>query len=798
MSKFKVQLLSDSKFKTNNLSYYLIVLLLIFGLQLYAQSPVLVENNKLTVTNLGGDNYTVGTNGELRISDPIPANGTVNLTSDSGWLILDGVIPSVAIASHFSYLSVNGQPAVNNVNIRVTNYLRGCVIMPHAPNFQALSAYKDTGYAGDEMKFIPYKYYKIADLGSFDNTISSVKLKKGYMVTFAQNENGTGYSKVFIADNADVEVSTLQVGLNDKISFIRVFPWRYTDKKGFASGLPDFNRTITPVKLTKSGWFYHWGTISSEDLTDVEFVSMRWNAKSLTDSRWKEILDINYSNHLLGFNEPDGATQANMTQAEMLLYWPKMLESGMRLGSPAPAGNLQVMYDFIDKCDELNYRVDFAAIHDYGEGTALAFYNKCKAVHDRTGRPIWVTEFSSGGTWTRSTPTYPEISTRITEIMEKYDTAGIIERYAIFNFDEIVNQYGGVQNRAVFATPAIPNYTFTPLGVAYRDNVSPMAFNPAEQINIPLKLVAPQNLSITYVNGNTNKLEWDNFNFTDVGTIFIERATGTGGYVTIAQINSNNSSYNDDISATGLVRYNYRLSVRQSGFTNSKFVLASIDLNPIIIFNVALNKSVFATSVHSAPYPAAFAVDGNSTSDASRWVTKAGELPAYIEIDLNGTFLISQLKFYSGYQGYNSPITNFVFQYLDSNNVWVDLVTETSNTNSSYDKSFQEVQTSKVRLTVNSTTSGIARFYEIEVYGSTATLGTNEFSASKFNIYPNPTSNKLNITGDIEVVFLEIFDINGKSVQIQKDSNSIDVCKLSTGTYFIKVNKKETLQFIKK
>lgn len=775
-----------------------IFILTFVWLPLSAQNAVLVENNKVTVPNLGGNNYTLGNKGELRVSNPITANGTINFTSDSAWLILDGILPSVAIASHIGYINVNGQPAVNNVNVRVTNYLRGCVIMAHAPDFKALTVYKEAGFSGEEMQLQPYTYYKSAQLAGFDNTITSFILKKGYMATLAQNENGSGYSKVFIAENDDIKISTLQTGLNEKVSFIRIFPWRYTEKKGFGSGLPDFNRTVTPVKLTKSGWFYHWGTTSAEDLTDAEFVPMKWNAKSLTDYRWQDILNINYSNHLLGFNEPDGATQGNMTLDEMLLYWPKMLESGLRVGSPAPAGNTQLLYDFIAKCDELNYRVDFVAIHDYGEGTALAFYNKCKAVYDRTGRPIWITEFNSGGTWTKTTPTYPEISARIAEIMEKYDTEGIIERYSIFNFDEYVNDFGGVQNRAIFYTPAIPTYTFTPLGVVYRDNVSPMAFNAIEQIDLPLKLVAPQNLKITNVNNNSNKLEWDNFNFADVGTIFIERASGTGGYITVAQISSNNTSYNDDISATGLVQYSYRLSVRHPGFANSKLVTASIDLNPNIVFNVALNKNVIASSIHSAPYPGEKAVDGDIISDASRWVTKAGELPAYIEIDLNGTFLVSQLKFYSGYLGYNSPITSFVLQYWNVDK-WEDIITETSNTVSSYSKSFVEVRTNKVRLNVNSTSNGIARFYEIEVYGRLAsTLGIDELSLNNFMIYPNPTSNFLFLKGNNDIQSVEIFDTNGKKLTSKMRANTVDVSELSAGMYFIKINNTETFKFIKK
>ena len=777
---------------------YFMILTTLIGGQLYAQSPILLENNKLTVPNLGGNNYTLGSNGELSISTPITANGTINFTSDSAWLILDGVLPSQAIASHFSYISVNGQPAVNKVNIRVTNYLRGCVIMSHAPNFEALTLYKDTGFAGEEMKCFSNKYYKSADLGSFDNTVSSFKLQKGYMVTFAQNENGSGFSKVFIADNQDIEISTLQVGLNDKISFVRVFPWRYTDKKGFGSGLPDFNRTNIPVKLTNSGWFYHWGTTSTEDLTDVEFVPMRWNAKSLTDSRWKEILDINYSNHLLGFNEPDGATQANMTLDEMLLYWPKMMESGLRLGSPAPAGNLQLLYDFIDKCDELNYRVDFVAIHDYGEGTALAFYNKCKAVHDRTGRPVWVTEFNSGGTWTKSTPTYTAIATRIAEIIDKYDTEGIIERYSIFNFDETVNDFGGVQNRAVFVTPAMPNYTFTPLGIAYRDNVAPMAFNLLEQINIPLKLVAPQNLKISNINGTINKLVWDNYNFSGASTTLIERSYNGAPYSTIAQINGSESFYNDDITTSGLGRYIYRLSSQEVGFPNSKFIVVDIDLNPATVSNVALNKPVTASSILSSTYPASNAVDGNITSDTSRWVNTRGLVPAILEVDLQVSFLISQIKIFTGFTGYNNPLTSFTFDYWDENTQsWATVVTETNNSISTYSKSFSEVKTNKVRLYINATSDNTVRLYELEVYGRIATLGTNDFSLSKFNIYPNPTSNILNISGDNTIEFLQIFDVSGKQLISKKDSNSVDVSTLSKGTYFMKLNNKETLKFIK-
>ncbi len=769
-----------------NSKKYLLTILLFFGFQLFAQNPVLVENTKLTVANLGGDNYTIGSNAELRITTPLTANGTINVTSDSGWLILDGVLPSQAIASHLSYISVNGQAAVNNVNVRITNYLRGCVIIPHSPTYEALTLYKESGYAGDEMKCFSYKYYKESELGSFNNEVSSFKLKKGYMATFAQNENGTGYSKVFIAESQDIQISTLQTGLNNKVSFVRVFPWRYTEKKGMGWGIK------SPIQTLRGSWFYSWGTSTTEDLLDIEFVPTKWTAWRDVDTQWQTIVNNNTSNHLLGFNEPDAATQANMTLDQMLLRWPKMLESGMRLGSPAVAGKLQLLYDFIDKCDELNYRVDFVAMHDYGEGTAQAFYNKCKLIHDRTGRPIWIKEFNFGGTWTPGKPTYAQSAARIKEIIEMYDKEGIIERYAIFNFDE------EDQNRAVFYNP-VAELKITPLGVVYRDQTSAMAFNPLEQINIPLKLVAPQNLKITNVNGAINKLVWDNFNFADVGTVFIERASGSGGYIAVAQISSSNNSYDDDISAIGLVQHNYRLSVRQAGFANSKFVLGSIDLDPNVVFNVALNKPATASSILSAIYPASNAVDGNTTDNASRWVNERGLVPAILEIDLQGSFLISQIKIFTGNLGSNNPLTSFTFDYWDENTqTWTTIVTETNNLISAYSKGFTEVKTNKVRLYINAaSTDNTVRLYELEVYGRITTLGTNDFSVNKFNIYPNPTSNIINIFGETEIELLQIFDVSGKQLIAKKESNSVDVSKLPKGIYFLKINNKETVKFIK-
>ena len=780
--------------------FYYIVVNLFTAFSIYAQNPVLVENQKLNITNLGGNDYTIGPNAELTITTPLLSNGTVNLTADSGWLILDGVLPSRAINLHLGYVRVNGQAARNNINVRVTNYLRGCVIMPHSPTFEAITLYKEAGYAGDEIKCFPYKYYKEAELGSFNNQVSSFKLKKGYMATFAQNQDGTGYSKVFIADKEDVEISALPLGLNNLTSFVRVFPWRYTGKKGFGAGFVDFNRSIIPVKLTNSSWFYNWGGPTSESTTDFEFVPMKSYASSFTDPKWQEINNINYASHLLGYNEPNNPGPLNMTVEQQLKYWPKFMESGMRLGSPAPT-DWDEFFEFMDKCDELNYRVDFVCIHDYGDGTAEAFYKNCKRVYDRTKRPIWITEFNWGGNWTKTPRTFQESATRIAEIIERYDKEGIIERYSIFNFDEELNRDGDFPlNKSVFKTPAIPNYEITPIGIAYRDQVTTMAFNPAEQINIPFKMVPPQNLKGTTTDGITIKLLWQNFIDNSAGTFKLERSFNSGVFSQVANIEGTNTSYVDPVGSIGYGKYNYKITSVHPVYGNSVTVSTIVDVLPGGKQNVARFKDITVSSTTSSAYPGKLAVDDDIISDTSRWVSKAGTFPATLEIDLKDFYLVDELVLYSGYQGYNSPITNFKFQYWDGAK-WHDVVVETNNTLGLYKKTFTEVKTNKLRLNVTSTSANIVRLYEIEVYGkefNSLSTAENNTYVNQFRIYPNPITNLLHISGNDEVKYLDIFDLSGKKLMTKKGENTVDVSQLSAGIYFINVNNKEAFKFVKK
>jgi hypothetical protein len=242
------------------------------------------------------------------------------------------------------------------------------------------------------------------------------------------------------------------------------------------------------------------------------------------------------------------------------------------------------------------------------------------------------------------------------------------------------------------------------------------------------------------------------------------------------------------------------MSVKETGFANSKSVVGSIDLSTSIVFNVALKKPATASSTLSAIYPASNSVDGNTTADTSRWVNERGVVPAILEIDLQASFLISQMKVFTGLSGSNNPLTSFTFDYWDEDTQsWTTVVTETKNTIAAYSKSFSEVKTNKVRLHINATADNVVRLFELEVYGRRInTLGVDNFSTSSFVIYPNPTSKLLFLAGNTTIESSEIFDANGKKLIAKNGESAIDVSNLSAGIYFIKINNTETFKFIKK
>lgn len=82
-------------------------------------------------------------------------------------------------------------------------------------------------------------------------------------------------------------------------------------------------------------------------------------------------------------------------------------------------------------------------------------------------------------------------------------------------------------------------------------------------------------------------------------------------------------------------------------------------------------------------------------------------------------------------------------------------------------------------------------------------LSTNESSVMKggLMIYPNPTSDILNVKTDSKINAVSVLDVSGRSIKVKLDGDKVDVSTLSVGTYLINVETKDgisTEKFIKK
>ena len=415
-----------------------------------------------TVETLTNQVVTTGPGSELHVTgkdDPIKGC-YFNLAAADGWLFFPNVVPSKVVADFLGRMNVNGTPATLDENLRVAQYGSGSVVIPQGADFPAMTVFEGDSLGGPSMPLKCYVAYDEAKLGALKGPIRSFVLKRGYMATIAQNENGTGVSRNYVAQDHDLVVGNLPDGLANEIRFVRIFPWRWVTKKGVAGDI---------WKNLNVGWFYNWN-INGNSSLDLEYVPIRQNRSwPGLNQDWKK----KGATHLLGFNEPDRPDQAKMTVDEAIQTWPALLATGLRLGAPATSdGGLKWLYEFVDKADAKGLRVDFVPVHYYraiqdpgdAKGAADQFYQFLKGVHDRVKRPLWVTEWNNGANWTKAPkPTPKQQKDAIGKMVEMLDKTPFVERYAIYNWVEEVRF---VQKK---------DGTLTPAGEVYRDKISPLS-----------------------------------------------------------------------------------------------------------------------------------------------------------------------------------------------------------------------------------------------------------------------------------------------------------------------------------
>ncbi len=420
----------------------------------------------------------------------IVSEATVNLTSEDAWLFFDNVRPNDVAEHYAANIQVDGEPLIINKNARVALYEQGTVVIPHPHDYHPLKVYTDTGFEGNAATFACNYYYSAKPPVNapdslcrpllLDNTIHSLKLKRGYMATLACEPDGMGYSRIYIADTHDLELNTLPSELDGKISYIRVMRWQYPSKKGWVGSywkemVKGLQYVEEQCDKTHSTWFYNWGSTATSTRNpdtehlylNQEFVPMKWGA----GGSWSKLYALEDVTHLLGYNEPDHTEQSNVSVERAIEEWPLMQQTGLRLGSPATT-DFAWLYNFMNEANRRNYRVDYVAIHAYWGGLSPhEWYTRLREIHERTKRPLWITEWNNGANWTKeSWPSGTEKQQQkqlndIKGILQVMDTCSFVERYSIYNWVE--------EKRYILK----PNGTLTPAGEYYKDDAPDYFFN---------------------------------------------------------------------------------------------------------------------------------------------------------------------------------------------------------------------------------------------------------------------------------------------------------------------------------
>ena len=512
--------------------------------EVFAENEInLGENGKINIINgqLNGDSITgigsiiLADSSYLNLESSYPLDEGLLITfeSNKSWIRLFNVGPNSAYYYYNDNFYQENQLLSYPENLRIDNYYyNGSIIRPNQENNSFLTVFSDFNLNGEFSNISTNDVY-IDELipGDLNNEISSFILKKGYMATFANNNDGSGNSKVFIASEEDIIIEQLSDYLNNKISFIRVIPWNWVSKKG----------TAGDITYIGNDWFYKWSNNGDSDL-EREYTPMAWGKGAADDEDDIEIIKSKYkSTHILGFNEPDDCNGQSGQYGNMcvvdtsLTYYKNLLKSGLRMVSPACRQDAVFgwLNEFNSKAIEENIRIDVIAVHWYDWGSNPQdspnanpqdvfnrFVSYIESVHEMYGLPIWITEFNANRH--RNEWVHRQFLQLALPFLEE---TNYIERYSFFppttqvanffdsnnNFSQIGELYNGF-----ISTKSIPETSYISTSNLDSENYDfeQIECNPDDEflyinsVELDEEIIIYPNPTSSYININYHKEIW--------------------------------------------------------------------------------------------------------------------------------------------------------------------------------------------------------------------------------------------------------------------------------------------------
>jgi hypothetical protein len=185
-------------------------------------------------------------------------------------------------------------------------------------------------------------------------------------------------------------------------------------KRGIATNTPPSTAIAPSATVPGVSWWYDWSNQGTGGASAVEFVPMIWGGKDLNGPVPAG------SSYLLGFNEPNFTSGADLTPTQAAADWPQVEALAKPLGIPlvSPAVNFcgsstdttgcsdpsvtdpyTWLEDFFAACT--GCEIDYVAVHWYNcDLPSLQGYIDGSASLEgfvQFGKPIWLTEFACPG-----------------------------------------------------------------------------------------------------------------------------------------------------------------------------------------------------------------------------------------------------------------------------------------------------------------------------------------------------------------------------------------------------------------
>ena len=515
----------------------------------------------------------------ITATEPFATAGSVDIVNtDHAVLIFTSVKPSKVISSWLSHVYINGEQAVNGENCQVKMYDRGAIILPYGKDCAPLTCYTEPNFEGESCNTYTEGhsggFMKTLTTDQLNNQISSFKLKRGYMVTFAIGTAGWGYSRCFIADKEDLEIKTLPAILNNKISSYRIFKWNNFNKKGLADWLDP-----TPLTAVDAYASYTWG-VGKDMGPDFECIANHiyedWPSAAACGSQ-------DFACHMKTNNEPKNQSDDHPQDLEEILgNWQNLMRTGMRLCSPSSWDGSDYwngegfINTFLDSIDARGWRCDIVDVHCYWPSGNFGHLEG--QWWPKMQRPMWISEWVWGASWNHNGAfadgvTEAQNAEALKGILNTLNNSVHVERYFYWNGERDPSKI--YKNGALTAAGKV--YAATNPGIGYNAGYQ---FTPKET-----RLTAPSNFAATY-DRKTGQvvLTWDDANGELSETINVQcKKPGSISYTTIATVTpkdktSNSGAsykYTDEVDEPGT--YTYRIQV--VAYNNAKFTTSDAIIN---------------------------------------------------------------------------------------------------------------------------------------------------------------------------------------------------------------------------